>query len=182
MSSTASKKAARPKRKSTRTTVSKPKKKKVSRKGDPVDGRLQNIEETLEGLTKRITKMQRSVASAGARKRADEARLGFGEDMSALSDLINSMRVIESNIRDMYAKQPTDRLESALGRAVMLSLLWYRDSEANALEIHRMIVRKVIDTLDEWGHKKDVKTFEGSMDQALARSVFDAFGGYSVLD
>ena len=115
--------------------------------------------------------------------RTDESeRTGFGEGMKALSGLIHDMELMENNLRDMISKQPTDRLENALGRAILLGLIWYKDGDMEALQVHKIIVGKVMDVLKEWGMKKDVKTFEGGMDQTLAKSIYDALGGHNILE
>jgi len=178
-------KAPRPRRNSTRKAAAKPKPKKKNTPPDEegfLHDRLLTVESALKNLTKHVRHIEKALDDAEGRGREKAAWEGFGEGMSALSGLITDIRTIETNIRDIVAQNPTDRLENALGRAVMLSLLWFREGDREPLQIHRILVAKVLDILKEWASKKDVKTFEGSMDQALARSVYDALGGHSILD
>lgn len=180
-------KAQRPRRNSTRKAATKPKT-KPRKKNTPSDeegalhDRFLTIESAIKNLTKHVRHVEKTLDAAEGRGREKAAWEGFGEGMTALSDLITDIRTIESSISIMMAQKSTDRLENALGRAVMLSLVWFREGDCEPLQIHRVIVTKVLDTLKEWASKKDVKTFEGSMDQAIAKSVYDAFGGHSILD
>jgi len=189
---TAKKKAAK---KSTRRTATIPTTKRKRQKKSTTEdvlGQLSNTEDILLGqfsnvdalirsLSRKIMGLQTSVSKIEVEDQEAVAKGGFGEGMKSISELVCSIKAIEEVIGKIDSKQPTDRLENTLGRAILLSLIWYKDSDMDTLKVHQIIVGKVIDVLREWSLRKDVKTFEGNMDQMLATSIYDAFGGYNIL-